>query len=89
MKIGEGGNSLHLGPYAVTMKWLFYYYVCAYQVTTDECRPVRYETLCLVLIKDLSVYLSIIDTNSYIQFSNSLTQKHYYIDKVDKADLSR
>ena len=32
------------------------------QETTDDWRPVRYETLFLVLMKDLCLYLSIIDT---------------------------
>ena len=47
------------------MLWLwsdYFLIMFVYQVTTDDCRPVRYETLCLVLIKDLCVYLSIIDT---------------------------
>ena len=29
-----------------------------YQLTTDDCRPVRYETLCLVRIKECFQYLT-------------------------------
>ena len=35
--------------------------LCIKYVTTDDCRQVWYETLCLVLIKDLCVYLFIIE----------------------------
>ena len=48
----------------------------------DECRPVRYETLCLVVIKDLSVYLYIIDI--LIELQILITKEDNYILVVTK-----